>query len=279
MRNLILFISRFKTFFLFIALEVLCLFLLVRNNSYQRAAFLNSANRVTGNLYQSVDNVRNYFTLKRINDSLQRENARLRRKVESSFDCRIPLRDTVMRYAKDSGGKPVYSYIPAEVINNSTNSLSNTITINKGTKHGVEKDMGVIGPNGVVGIVIGTSTRFSVVMSLLHKNASISGELARHNYVGNIRWDGQDVTSVQLHDIPKHVNVKKGDSVVTSGYSSFFPPGISIGVVRKVTLDEANNFYSIDLRLLTNFRSLEYVYIVDYLFREERRKVEEKADG
>jgi rod shape-determining protein MreC len=67
--------------------------------------------------------------------------------------------------------------------------------------------------------------------------------------------------------------------VVTSGYSSFFPPGISIGAVRKVTIDEANNFYSIDLRLLTNFSSLEYVYVADYLFRDERRKVEEKADG
>ncbi|PSR00850.1 MAG: rod shape-determining protein MreC [Bacteroidetes bacterium SW_11_45_7] len=279
MRNLLLFISRFKTLFLFIALEVICLFLLVRNNAFQRAAFLNSANRVTGNLYQSVDNLSNYLTLKRINDSLRKENALLRQQVESSFDCRIPLRDTVMRYSKDAGGKPVYSYVPAEVINNSTNSLSNTLTLNKGTKHGVAKDMGVMGPNGVVGIVIGTSPHFSVVMSLLHKNASISGELARHNYVGNIRWDGQDPTSVQLHDIPKHVNVQKGDTVVTSGYSSFFPPGISIGAVRKVTIDEANNFYSIDLRLLTNFRSLEYVYVADYLFRDERRKVEEKADG
>lgn len=279
MRNLIIFISRFKTFFLFIALEVLCLFLLVRNNAYQRAAFLNSANRLTGNLYQSVDNVRGYFTLKRINDSLRQENARLRQEVEASFDCRLPLRDTVMRYPKDSAGQPVYSYVPAEVINNSTTSLSNTITVNKGTEHGVERDMGVIGPNGVVGIVIGTSPHFSVVMSLLHKNASISGELARYKYVGNIRWDGQDVTSVQLHDIPKHVNVQKGDSVVTSGYSSFFPPRIPIGVVRSVTLDEANNFYSIDLSLLTNFRNLEYVYIVDYLFREERKKVEEQADG
>ncbi len=264
---------------MFIALEVLCLFLFVRNNTYQRAAFLNSANRVTGNLYQSVDDFTNYFTLKEVNDSLLKENARLRKQVKSSFECRINLRDTVLRYPKDTSTQPVYSYVPADLINNSTNRLTNTITLNKGQKHGIEKDMGVIGPNGVVGVVIGTSTHFSVVMSLLHKNASISGELKRQKYVGNVRWNGQDVRTAQLHDIPKHVNVKKGDSVVTSGFSSFFPPHIPIGVVQDVTIDEAGNFYSIDIRLQTNFRNLEYAYIVDYIFREERRKLEENTDA
>lgn len=279
MRNLILFIARFKSFFLFIGLEVLCLFLIVRNNAYQRAAFLNSSNRVTGNLYQSVHNFSEYLSLKEVNDSLMMENARLRQEVESSFEFRMQLRDTVMRYPADSAAKPVYSYIPAEVIKNSTNSMSNTITLNKGRKQGIEKDMGVIGKNGVVGIVIGASPNFSVVMSLLHKNASISGELKKQKYVGNIRWNGEDASTAQLHDIPKHVTVGGGDTVVTSGFSSFFPPQIPIGIVKNVTLDEANNFYEIELSLSTHFRTLEYVYIVDYLFRKERKQLEDNTDA
>jgi rod shape-determining protein MreC len=162
-------------------------------------------------------------------------------------------------------------------VNNSVSLQNNFITIHRGEKQGVRKDMGVISPQGIVGMVVNTSENFSVVMTMLNRQSSVSAKIKKTGEVGKVQWDGKSPDAVTMVNIPKSVAIAKGDSVVTSGYSLSFPPGIMIGVVSEVIDDKTSNFYTLTLKPSTNFYSLEYVTVVDNLQKEEQRKLEEAA--
>jgi rod shape-determining protein MreC len=85
MRNLLIFISKYNAFFLFIIFEVGALVIYIKYNSFQKATFINSTNEVTGNLYAKVDQLKSYISLREVNDSLSLENAKLRNQLKTSF--------------------------------------------------------------------------------------------------------------------------------------------------------------------------------------------------
>jgi rod shape-determining protein MreC len=165
----------------------------------------------------------------------------------------------------------------AGVINNSTNLASNYLTLDKGYHDGIRKDMAVIYPNGIVGIVNEVSSNFSSVVSLLHPKARISARLKKSDYVGTVIWEGESDTVVTLKDIPTHVKIEVGDTVFTSGYSLLFPEGILIGKVSKFDISHGKGFYHIDVRLSTNFNNIRYVYVVKNLLKDELEELESGA--
>src|ERR1700753_1016848 len=174
MRNLILFIQRYSAFFLFVIFEIISLVIYVKYNSFQKATFINSANGVTGNLYAQIDKLNSYLSLKDVNDSLVRENARLRNQLITS-----KYADTTnKRKADDTVYHQQYEYLEAKVISNSVNHHNNYITINMGSKAGVEKGKGVISSQGVVGKVIDVTEHYAIVQSLLHTATQFSVMLA-----------------------------------------------------------------------------------------------------
>ena len=177
MRNLLIFISKYNAFFLFIIFEVSALIIYIKYNSFQKATFINSTNQVTGNLYAQADQLKGYLSLKEVNDSLARENARLRNQLKSSFYI-----DTIAkRKITDTVYKQQYEYIVAKVINNSINRRNNYITINMGSNAGIEKGMGVICNAGVVGKGhFCLLNIYAIVQSLLHKETRVSAMLADH---------------------------------------------------------------------------------------------------
>lgn len=274
MRNLIQLIVQFQNFFLFILLEAICIFLIVRSNPYQQVKFLNSSNFISGSVFNTYANWSEYFKLGEVNDSLMNENAALRRQLMLSKQVDEFVWDTVSETVNDTSIRQLYLYLPAAIINRSTTKVANYFTLNKGRRHGIEDEMGVIGKNGAVGVVTRTSENFSIVMPLININSRLSVRLKKQYYSGNVLWNGKDPGTAELRDIPKHVNIKQGDTVVTSGYSTFFPPDILVGVVKEVELEEGSNFYDIMINLSTNFETLEYVYVVDYLFKAEREALE-----
>lgn len=274
MRNLFLFIEKYKTFLLFLLLEGFCLFLVVNYHSYHRSRVLNSANFFAGNIYRSYDNAVAYLSLGEVNDSLGIENARLYGQLSNSFE-RVPEPEVEVC---DHEPQQIYKYISAKVINNSVNKINNYITLDIGRKHGVEKNMGVMGPHGVVGIVTNVSEHFSSVMSLLHNDCRISAKISRNNYSGSVSWNGYDEKHAMLNGIPEHVSVEKGDTVMTSGFSSIFPENIMIGNVGEYSIPGGSNFYKIRVDLYTEFSSLDYVYVIKYLLKSEKKKLEALND-
>lgn len=270
MRNLIAFITKYSFFFLFLIFEVVAFYLLFKNNHFQRASFLNSTNSITGNLYENYAAYEDFIHLKEVNEALSKENRNLRdyriESFERLFGRNILINDTIYRRK--------YLYTQAKVVNNSVNRQNNYLTLNVGSLNGIESGMGVIGPQGVVGVVHNVSNNFCSVVSVLHRESKISVKHQPTNYFGSLQWTGENYRQAALVDIANHVNIAKGDTVVTSGFSSTFPEGIKCAVIKDFSLPEGENFYTINVQLLNDFKKLSYVYIVKNNYSEEQLQLE-----
>ncbi len=265
MRNLFNFILRYYFFFLFALLFTFSLILISRTHQHQRAFFLHSANVLVGNFYKQADHITSYLALRRVNEQLAEENTRLLHKINPSFldkDQHEFLSDDTLYIRR-------FKYLRARVINNSIMYRNNFLTLDKGRNDGVEKDMGVITMNGVVGIVHNVSNHFSTVISLLHKDMQISARLLNNDHIGTITWEGGNYRKVSMSYIPAHVELSKGDTIVTSGYSTMFPKGIFIGTIGEFEIRRGENFYTAQVELALDFNKLTHVHVVHDLMGQE----------
>lgn len=274
MRNLIRFINKYSFFFLFLIFESLAFYLLFRNNHYQQAAFFNSTNVVAGSLYSQYSELTDYFSLKEVNQNLSLENKRLREHKQKSFQKLYGPN----YLANDTLYKRQYLYTKAKVINNSVNKRNNYLTLSIGSINGIEKGMGVLSPNGICGVVNQVSKHYSTVLSVLHTRAKISVKLANSNYFGSLQWDGKDFQYGTLEDIPNHVNIQIGDTILSSGYSATFPANIVVATIADFSQIEGENFYQIKVKFTTNFKNLSHVYIVKNIRRSEQLQLEQNTE-
>lgn len=277
MRNLIRFIDRYSFFFLFLLFEVFAFYLLFKNNHFQQSSFLNSTNSVTGNIYNNYSDFAAYLDLKQINQDLAEQNSDLLENQLNAhhkmFGANILVNDTI--YERQ------YHYAAAKVINSSTNKQNNYLTLDIGFLNGIEPGMGVISTNGVVGVVKNVSKHYSSVLSVLHSSAKISAKLKHSNYFGSVQWDGDNYLEGILKDIPNHVKLVLGDTVVTSGYSATFPYNLTMGTISKIEKPEGENFYDLKIKFTNDFKNLSHVFIVKNTLKKERALLEgetEQAD-
>ncbi len=273
MKNIFVFIWRNHFVFLFLILQSLSVYLLIQNNNYQRAGFINSASATAGNFLNVYNNITEYFSLKKANDILAAENAELKKHHPSSFfryDVQVfNVNDTVYRQQ--------YTYRAARVVNKTVNKRNNYLTLNRGSLHGIERNMAVITPVGVVGIVKDVSANFCTVISMLHVNSKISAQIKNNNYFGSMVWNGNNASLVNLVDIPSHVKLHKGDTVITTSFSAIFPEGVVVGTIEDFELEPGNNFYTIKVKPGTDFRSVSNVYVVGNLLKNEQVQLEEDS--
>ncbi len=276
MKNIFIFIRRYFNFLFFLVLQILSPILLIRYNETHEAVYAGIANEITGRINVQYNKVQNYFHLKENNRLLLEENTRLKNLLHINFEnpdsSRIAVLDSLIR--DTLGHQRKYIWLPAKVISNTVSQQLNYLTLHRGAKQGVKKDMAVVGPQGVVGTVIDTSENFSRVMSLLHRNSKVSSMLKKGNIPGTVEWEGKDPHFITLRNIPKSVPVAKGDTVVTSSYSSNFPSDILVGFVNEISQDPSSNFLIIRLKTATNFYNLEYVNLVENVQWDEQRRLE-----
>lgn len=281
MRNFILFIRRFFNLILFLGLEIVCIILIARTNMLQGNAIMSSANSVSGFLYNKQNDVVYYFGLRQMNDSLLNENARLRSALaalkqsdtlrDSSVKLVISRNDSthIVQYAH-------YEFRTARVISNSVIAANNYITIDRGSKDGIHKNMAVLSGNGLVGRVEYVSAHYASVLSILNMKQKISAKLKDGTY-SMVNWEGEKPDVVQMTGLPPEEKIKIGDSVYTTGYSQYLPADVLIGtVVRKFTVKKDNS-QLLYLRPATNFRNLQYVYVLEDLMSGERVKLEDST--
>ncbi len=272
MRSLFLFLWRYNFFILFLVMETFSFFLIIRNSNFHRASYINSTNDVAAKVNGTVSAITEYINLTKANEALSRENAALHSLLPGSFYIDSVLKQLVI----DTVHRQQYTFVTAKVINNSVNRRNNYLTLNKGGLQGIKPEMGVVCAQGIVGIVKDTGAHFSSVLSLLHKDTRISAKVKKNGYIGSLVWDGFDFRHAILKDIALHVKLAMGDTVVTSSFSSIFPEGIMIGVVENFETREGDKFYTIDVRLSTDFSNLSSVYIVENMMKREQQVLEEK---
>lgn len=273
MHNLTEFLAKHNHWFVFLVLEVVSMVLLFRYNSYQGSVWFSSANAVTGKVYEWDSAVESYFSLSGVNSQLTQRNAFLEQQVRMLDDSIARLtRSQEAAVTRLSSMVPFQGcrLIPAKVVANMVNRYDNLITIDKGSADGVKRDMGVVCGMGVVGIVYLVSEHYSIVIPALNSHSNISCTIQRRGYFGYLRWRGGSSQMAYLEDVPRHAHFKLGDNVVTSGYSSVFPPGVMVGKVLHVFNSADGLSYRVQVKLSTDFARLRDVCLVDDSALQER---------
>ena len=257
MKEIIKLILKYHFTIIFILLEIVSFSLIIRHNEYQRAIFSESASTIFGNISSTIKSIKDYFRLKEMNESLANENILLKNRLEK-YEF---LRDTIIHGTVVQDSIPVYEYIGAKQVNATYNRTKNYITLNQGRKNGLQKEMAVCTPEGIVGLIQDLSDHFAVVIPLINVDSRISAKIKKNNYYGSLQWDGNDYAYSYLNDIPYHVEVNAGDTIVTSGLSKIFPEGIVVGYVESVDKETAN-FLKIKVKLAVDFKRINHVYVI-----------------
>ena len=257
MQNLLKILLRYSNFLVFIALEVAAFLLISLHNAAPRSSMFSTANSFIAWQHEQLNEINGYFSLRSQNEQLAAENAELRNAL-----C---LRDSVD-----------WHYEAAKVVQMTTNELHNYLTIDRGSKDGIVRGQGVRNSDGVVGIIRTVGPNYSVVLPIINTLSNLSCRFSKNDYIGTLQWDGKDSRFAMLADVAAHMVVNTGDTIITSGLSPVFPEGIPVGIVESSMLKEGDSYYTIRVRLHTNFKRLKYVEIVQNAHQTE---LEELQDG
>lgn len=268
MNKILEFFYKYLSVIIFVVLEILAFLLVVNKNDLQRSVAFRYATTLSAWTYEITNSVTDYFGLAEANKELSEENARL-------LTENARYRDLML--CSDSSGvsdqlgivSARESYLSAKVVYNSVYDLQNYIIIDKGSAQGIEEDMGVFTPQGVVGVVQRVSKNYAVVLPIINPEQVISAKIKGNNQLGSVKWNGKTPLKAKLYEIPNHVNVVAGDSIVTSGFSAIFPEDIMIGVVDKATNVENTMYCDIDIALTVDFQSLSYVTVAAFTNKNE----------
>src|SRR5450432_2219951 len=276
MRNVFLFIRRYFTFITFLILQGVSLWFLFSYNRFHRAKFLGLANEMTGRINTQYNKVQRYFSLVEENRKVHQFNDSLLNLLPGNF----MKRDTSLKLVQDSVAADTsgiyrrYFLRTATVIYNTVNAPKNYIQLNRGSNQGIKDNMAVISSDGsAVGVVVNVSANFCQVMSLLHVQSIISASLKKSGDFGTLEWDGKDPRFLLLKKIPKTVEVKLGDTVLTSRYSYNIPPGYRIGTISEIKVDNTSGMYVLKVKTAANFYNLQQVHVIENIDRDEQVKL------
>ncbi|MBR8702647.1 rod shape-determining protein MreC [Porphyromonas levii] len=264
---------------IFVLLEVGAFVWLFRGSTYHESVFLSSANRATGAVIEYANKSNEYIGLRDANIALMERAAQLEMENQQlKYQLKRLEVDSLawQRLSTDSIIRPFpYHYEVAQVVGTTLFGGDNYLTIDIGSKDGVYNDMGVLSNLGVVGVVKTTGQKYAKVIPLVNRNFNLNCKPSpQSQFVGTLAWDGKDLEHSLLTNLPKHAPYNKGDSVVTSGYSSIFPEGLFVGTVEGEGDSPNDNFRALRIKLGAPFATLKYIYVVQNFEREEREEIE-----
>lgn len=278
MRNLLNFLFRYNHCIVFVLLQGVSFLLLFSFNNYQHSRFFTSANAFVGKIYEVTRAVTGYFDLQRQNDVLMERNIWLEQQLLLADKRLKEMEEANTTSWPAETTTTMFQSYKAGVIKNSLNRADNYITLNQGSLAGIKPDMGVIGPNGVVGIVYKTSPHYSLVISLLSSKSNLSCKIAGNEYFGFLQWEGGDSRYAYLKDLPRHAEFAIGDTIVTSGFSTVFPQGMMVGVIEEANDTNDGLSFLLKIKLATDFGKLRNVHVLAREGIEEQKLLEEKAE-
>ena len=262
MYNLRRFIIKHHFVILFILLEVISILLLANSQRFHRNRMVNTTNDVVGKIYEWASSVGNYFRLNTANEQLAEENAMLRQQLSVVYDTTTCTYDI-------SQGDTLFKYIPAQVVNNSTNQANNYIIINKGAVDGIEPDMSVISSDGIVGVVTDVSRHYASIMSLLHSKSVVGVRFKNNQEIARLSWETNNYRYGMVEDIPTHIVLQQGDTILTSSHSNIFPEDLMVGTVEEFYPTAVDALNKAKIRYATDFATLRHVYVIKDLHKPE----------
>lgn len=271
MLQLLDFLYRRRIFLLFLLLETVSFWLIFNYNQRYNTYFLNSSNRIIGEVSGVINYVQSFLNLQQANKELAEENLSLRKALAAQAG-----NVTGEIIATDS---MPYNLVLAKVVNSSHLRSQNYLTLKIDPSDSIRPGMGVVSAHGVVGTVKSVSKHFATVTSLLHPKLLVSGRVQANGALATIQWDRKTPLETELKYVPRHLKLEVGDSVVTSGFNTVYPEGYVIGVVAKNALKRGNPFYSARIRLTTDFTTIRNVYMVKMKDQLEKKSLEKEVSN
>jgi len=253
---------------LFIFLQLIAVFWLFRTNKFHGASYFNATQIVAAHSASLSSKVTDYISLKEKNEVLANRLRELENENKRSYQLKYDSTDFIVFDTAEYKRK--WKFYSAKIINKSNRLIDNYITIDRGEKGGVNRDMGVVNGKHVVGVIKKTSNEFAIVIPLINTKLKIGAKLKKSNHLGIVEWQKKDIYKTSLFNIPAFVDVNIGDTIITSGFSSYFPEGMLIGTVQEINEIEASNEVVLDLKLFTDFNSVSYVQVIDNILFEEQ---------
>jgi len=270
MNNLSEFLKRNFHIFLFVILQIVCIIMISKSMKYTSFALHRVCQTIVAPINEAWYNVIRHFSLEAENEQLVQQNITLLNERDNAFTFKDDsIYTAAMRDSNQLVKMRLYDYSYANIVYKTTEKTHNYIIIDKGRADGVTIDMAVLSAGGVCGVVSDVTEHFASIISLLHPDARISAKLLPSNQIGTVLWDGISARYAQLYDIPQHVPVSIGDTIVTSGYSNIFPKDILVGIVEDVHETGHSSFLTIKVRLATNFNNVNTVYLIRNIYTSE----------
>jgi rod shape-determining protein MreC len=267
MNNLLKFIQKYSSFFLFLGLQLICfVFLFSSVNSYHHVSFANSSNIIAGGIYEASSNVSGYFHLSSEVEQLRIQNADLKKKLAGHKD----LMGEEFTSVDDTNYLQQFDFLNAKIISSSKNGRKNSITINKGTEDNVRPEMGVVGTKGIVGITTSSSGYYTYVKPLIHEDFILEVIHEKSKSFGFVKWtQSDDWRTATVVDIPNYAEVKPGDEILTRGSNGLFPMGEMVGVVLSVEDIPGDVYLKVKINLAEDFSSVYNVQVIDNVLKKE----------
>jgi len=197
-----------------------------------------------------------YFNLAEENVALRRLNMDLADEVNLLREAK--LENFRLRRLLELKETSASEYVVSRVVGRNDNLLRRALTLDAGSNDGIAPRMTVVNERGLVGVISDVTPNFSIATLVTNVRFRASAKVQRTRVNGIIAWDGKDL---HLNNVAKTLDVKPGDVVVTSEYSSTFPPNIRIGVVSSVEEMPGSLFRMIKVIPSVDFLRLEEVFI------------------
>ncbi|OGV08947.1 MAG: rod shape-determining protein MreC [Stygiobacter sp. RIFOXYC12_FULL_38_8] len=157
---------------------------------------------------------------------------------------------------RDTSSSPL---IPVRIVSKLITKIQGNFIVNRGSGSGLVKGMPVINHQGLVGLIMDVAEEYSVVRTLQNSSLNIAVTLQRSNVDGILSFDGRDLV---IKNIPTTYDVKIGDRIETSDFSSLFPPSVPVGVVLKKETNELGLLHSLTVKPFADIEATNNLFVI-----------------
>ncbi|HQJ74515.1 MAG TPA: rod shape-determining protein MreC [Bacteroidota bacterium] len=257
---------KFKAYFLLIILIIVSSFLLFQNNNIQIKQIRSNTILAIGYLQENFSDFFNMIWIPHIlsiaeeNNVLRKQNVILSEELSRLREA--SLENIRLKKLLEFKQSSKYNLVTAKVVGKSINLIRNYLTLNVGSDDGVNINMPVISEKGLVGKVISVSDKYCIVEILKSKNFKASVIIERSRVPGILNWNGGE--NLIISEVAKNLDIRVGDIVKTSEYSSIFPDNIEVGTVVAVSYDTGNLFQKVEVKSYVDFSTIEETFVLLY---------------
>lgn len=274
MQKLIDFIIRFKEYITLIALAIMCMSFISMGDISRIGGFRTFLVGTFGWVRETFAFIPNPQALRNENKALRELNLMLSNEVMKMH--RAIADNENLRELLNLRAKKEFEYEPATVVGRTSIEMRNHFMLDKGEAAGIRVGMIVRTAANITGIVAGTTKNYSLVESIRNREIKIPAKINRSAIDGLLVWEGGD--DFYLQNIPKAFDIKVGDAVVTSDFSSRFPKDLPIGSIVSINEEQGELFMRIKVKPFSSLIDVEQVFVIKHIPDPEREKLVKELD-